>query len=128
MAQVGILMCLQSGLNRWMRLQARCITWAKGTVRFQKFTSRDIGDIASVSGDSTNESESLAIIFMTTPGAFNSLSAARTRAVQVAHTKQEARYVVRESGEFFVATDEDLDTFFMGIAQNNILFCTEDYF
>jgi hypothetical protein len=61
-----------------------------------------------------------------TPGAFNSLSAARTRAVQVAHVRQETRYVVRESGEYFVVTDEDLDTFFMGIADGNILFCTAE--
>jgi hypothetical protein len=61
-----------------------------------------------------------------TPGAFNSLREARTCAVQVAHVHQETRYVVRESGEYFVATDEDLDTFFVGIADSNILFCTAD--
>lgn len=37
------------------------------------------------------------------------------------------RFVVFESGEYHVATDGDLDTWFAGIADRNILYCTADY-
>jgi hypothetical protein len=60
------------------------------------------------------------------PGGFDSFVAAKSRASQVARTKQEARYVVVESGHYFVATDEDLDTFFMGIPDRSILYCTAE--
>jgi hypothetical protein len=61
-----------------------------------------------------------------TSGGFSSLALARHRAVQVARAREETRYVVWESGEYFVASDEDLDTFFVGIRDRDILFCTAD--
>jgi hypothetical protein len=61
-----------------------------------------------------------------TPGGFSSLALARYRALQVSKARLETRYVVTECGEYFVASDEDLDTFFVGIADKNILFCTAD--
>ena len=42
--------------------------------------------------------------------------------------KQHARdyFVVRESDEYHVTDDLGLDTFFIGISEHNILFCTGD--
>jgi len=37
------------------------------------------------------------------------------------------RFVVFESGEYHIATDVDLETWFAGIADRNILYCTADY-
>ena len=35
-------------------------------------------------------------------------------------------FVVYESGEYHIATDYDLDTWFAGIRQSDIVFCTDD--
>lgn len=37
------------------------------------------------------------------------------------------RFVVLESGEYQIANETDLDTWFAGIADRNILYCTADY-
>jgi hypothetical protein len=37
------------------------------------------------------------------------------------------RFVVFEAGEYHVATEFDLDTWFVGISDRNILYCTADY-
>lgn len=37
------------------------------------------------------------------------------------------RFVVVEAGEYHVATEFDLETWFAGISDQNILFCTADY-
>jgi hypothetical protein len=56
-------------------------------------------------------------------GGFDSMREAQQRARHIAHIRQEMRYVVYESGSYFVATEEDLDTFFMG---SKPLYCTAD--
>ena len=42
--------------------------------------------------------------------------------------KENARdyFVIQEDGEFHVTNDFDLDTFYLGISEDNILFCTGD--
>ena len=37
----------------------------------------------------------------------------------------EPLYVVYEAGYYHVATEEDLDTFFAGISDNDIVYCTD---
>lgn len=37
------------------------------------------------------------------------------------------RFVVFESDEYHIANETDLDTWFAGIADRNILYCTGDY-
>lgn len=37
------------------------------------------------------------------------------------------RFVVFESGEYHIANETELDTWFAGIADRNILYCTADY-
>jgi hypothetical protein len=38
----------------------------------------------------------------------------------------ESRYVVLEAGDYYVASDEDLDTFFAGLSDNSILYASGD--
>jgi hypothetical protein len=52
------------------------------------------------------------------------LAQAIQHAEKRARETDEVRYVVYESGEYHIATEEDLDTFFMGISDRNILYCT----
>jgi len=48
---------------------------------------------------------------------------ARQAADRIARKRNETRYVLEESGAFYVASDEDLDTFFAG--NTRILYATE---
>jgi hypothetical protein len=48
------------------------------------------------------------------------------KAERIAKSANETRFVIRESGEYHVASDEDLDTFFAGISDSNILYATGD--
>jgi hypothetical protein len=60
-------------------------------------------------------------------------AAARRKALQLARKLRTTYYVVWERDtdapaalSYHVATDYDLDTFFAGISDHNILFCTAD--
>jgi hypothetical protein len=55
------------------------------------------------------------------------LNEAISWADRAARINGEIRFVVRESGEYHVASESDLDTWFAGISDNNILYCTADY-
>jgi hypothetical protein len=55
------------------------------------------------------------------------LSKAITWAEKSARLSGEVRFVVRESGEFHVASEMDLDTWFAGLRDDSILYCTADY-
>jgi hypothetical protein len=50
-----------------------------------------------------------------------------TKAKQLAKKNEEVYFVVYESCDYHVANDFDLDTWFAGISDNNIRFCTADY-
>ena len=54
------------------------------------------------------------------------LAQAIQRANKAARTTGEVRFVVRESGEYHVASEFDLDTFFAGIRDDSILYCSAD--
>ena len=49
-----------------------------------------------------------------------------SKARQSARRQGEERFVVFEAGEYHVATAEDLDTFFMGLSDNQILYSTTE--
>jgi hypothetical protein len=54
----------------------------------------------------------------------------REQAIQLARKRaketDEIRFVVWDCGEYHVASDFDLDTWFVGISDRNILYCTAD--
>jgi hypothetical protein len=56
-----------------------------------------------------------------------SYAQAMAKANRLAKCDGTMRFVVVECGEYHVATEFDLDTFFCGISDQNILFCTADY-
>jgi hypothetical protein len=43
-----------------------------------------------------------------------------------AKVKEEVRFVVYEAGEYHTASEFDLETWFAGIRDENILYCTGD--
>lgn len=45
---------------------------------------------------------------------------------RIAERTGQARFVVREAGEYHIATDTDLDTWFIGIHDRDILYCTDE--
>jgi hypothetical protein len=51
-------------------------------------------------------------------------------AVKFAHKRAtqtgEAYFVVRESGEYHISNEIDLDTFYAGLSDRDILYCTSD--
>ena len=51
---------------------------------------------------------------------------AQEKAHRLARKHDRDYFVVIEAGEYQVADDLDLDTFFCGISQNHILYCTGD--
>jgi len=55
---------------------------------------------------------------------------AKERAVSLACKTGKMRFVIwigdDEGGPYTVATDEDLDTFYLGISDDHILLCTAD--
>lgn len=55
---------------------------------------------------------------------------AKEHAVRLAHKTGKTRFVIwvgdDVSGPYAVATDEDLDTFYLGISDDHILLCTAD--
>lgn len=57
---------------------------------------------------------------------FSTLDKAVKQAVKSAKNSGEERFVVFESGEFHIASAVDLDTFFMGLSDNQIKFSTAD--
>lgn len=56
-----------------------------------------------------------------------SYAQAMARAEKLAKDSGTMRFVVVEAGEYHVATEFDLETWFAGISDQNILFCTADY-
>lgn len=56
-------------------------------------------------------------------GGMRTFEQARASADRISRKRNEARYVVEESGAFYVASDEDLQTFFVG--NTRILYATE---
>jgi hypothetical protein len=59
-------------------------------------------------------------------GPFNTLKEAADRAGKIASSGYGLRYVVYEAGEYHVADDVDLDTFFVGVRDQDIRYCTAD--
>ena len=59
---------------------------------------------------------------MTQP--FSSFHQAQAIADKYARTTEQTMYVVYEANEFYVATEEDLRTFFVGLSDNQIRYCT----
>ncbi len=59
-------------------------------------------------------------------GPFQSLKQALKRADVIASKDACVRYVVYESGEYHIADEIDLDTFFMGLSDEQIVYCTAD--
>jgi hypothetical protein len=57
---------------------------------------------------------------------FSSFNQAQSVADRYAKQNSCTMFVVYESGAFFVATEEDLDTFFMGLSDNQIRYSTGD--
>ena len=51
---------------------------------------------------------------------------AQDKALRLAKKRNEPYFVVYESSEYEVASEYDLDTWFAGISDRNILFCTGD--
>jgi len=60
--------------------------------------------------------------FMTQP--FSSFNQAQSIADKYARATKQIMYVVYEANEFLVATEEDLSTFFVGLSDNQIRYCT----
>jgi len=46
---------------------------------------------------------------------------------RIARKTGETRFVITEAGHLFVASNYDLDTFWSGIRDNQILYCTADH-
>jgi hypothetical protein len=59
-------------------------------------------------------------------GPFGSLKSALRHAEEIASKGYGVRYVVFESGEYHIADEIDLDTFFMGLRDQQIVYCTAD--
>lgn len=55
------------------------------------------------------------------------LSAAIAKANRLAKKNDREYFVVREAGEIDVCSEFDLDTFYCGISDHNILYSTEQY-
>jgi hypothetical protein len=58
--------------------------------------------------------------------AFSSFNQAQAIADKYARTTERTMYVVYEAHEFHVATEEDLSTFFAGLSDNQVRYCTAD--
>lgn len=58
-------------------------------------------------------------------GALQDFEQARIKADRQSRKTDETRYVIREGDAFYVASTEDLDTFFYGTCDENILYATE---
>ena len=61
---------------------------------------------------------------MTQP--FRSLNQAQAIADKYARSTERTMHVVYEAREFYVATEEDLNTFFVGLCDNQIRYCTAE--
>ena len=61
---------------------------------------------------------------MTQP--FSSFNQAQAIAYKYARTTEQTMYVVYEANQFYVATEEDLSTFFVGLSDNQIRNCTAE--
>ena len=59
---------------------------------------------------------------MTQP--FSSFNRAQSIADKYARATKQIMYVIYETNEFFVATEEDLSTFFVGLSDNQIRYST----
>jgi hypothetical protein len=57
---------------------------------------------------------------------FSSFNQARTIADQYARVIERTMYVIYEANEFYVATEEDLSNFFLGLSDNQIRYCTAE--
>jgi len=57
---------------------------------------------------------------------FSSFNQAQTIADKYAGATKRVMYVVYETHEFHVATEEDLSTFFIGLSENQIRYCTAE--
>jgi hypothetical protein len=57
---------------------------------------------------------------------FSSFNQARAIAEKYARANQRSMYVVYEGKEFYVATEEDLSTFFAGLSDNQIRYSTAE--
>jgi hypothetical protein len=57
---------------------------------------------------------------------FETLALAVVKARRLAKQKEQTYYVVYESGQYSVADETELETFFCGISDRNILHCTAD--
>jgi len=57
---------------------------------------------------------------------FSSFNQAQGIADKYARATQRTMYVVYEANEFYVATEEDLSTFFIGLSENQIRYCTAE--
>ena len=55
---------------------------------------------------------------------FSSFHQAQAIADKYAGATKRTMYVVYETHEFYVATEEDLSTFFIGLSENQIRYCT----
>jgi hypothetical protein len=58
--------------------------------------------------------------------AFSSFNQAQAIADKCARATERTMYVVYEAHEFYVATEEDLSTFFAGLSDNQVRYCTAD--
>jgi hypothetical protein len=58
--------------------------------------------------------------------AFSSFNQAQAIADKYARATERTMYVVYEAHEFYVATEEDLSTFFAGLSDNQVRYCTAD--
>ena len=61
---------------------------------------------------------------MTQP--FSSFHQAQAIADKYAQTTKRTMYVVYEAHEFYVATEQDLSTLFVGLSDNQIRYCTTE--
>jgi hypothetical protein len=57
---------------------------------------------------------------------FSSFDEAQTIADKYAGGTKRTMYVVYEAHEFYVGTEEDLSTFFIGLSENQIRCCTAE--
>ena len=57
---------------------------------------------------------------------FSSFNQAQAIADKYARATERTMYVVYEAHEFYVATEEDLSTFFAGLSDNQVRYCTTD--
>jgi hypothetical protein len=57
---------------------------------------------------------------------FSSFNQAQAIADKYARATERTMYVVYEAHEFYVATEEDLSTFFAGLSDNQVRYCTAD--